>query len=98
MAIAAETILNNVRTLLNQLGQETVVLANTYPEVFDIPELKQQLTDFQQAHQEATERLRNPTLSIATLGTTSSGKSTIVNALIGRRIAPIEAGEMSGAF
>ena len=33
---------------------------------------------------------------IATIGTTSSGKSTIVNALIGRRIAPIEAGEMSG--
>jgi hypothetical protein len=30
------------------------------------------------------------------IGTTSSGKSTIVNALIGRRIAPIEAGEMSG--
>nr|WP_277882630.1 dynamin family protein [Microcoleus sp. FACHB-68] len=30
------------------------------------------------------------------MGTTSSGKSTIVNALIGRKIAPIEAGEMSG--
>ncbi|MFM6453947.1 MAG: dynamin family protein, partial [Planktothrix sp.] len=30
------------------------------------------------------------------LGTTSFGKSTIVNALIGRKIAPIEAGEMVG--
>lgn len=30
------------------------------------------------------------------IGTTSSGKSTIVNALIGRKVAPMEAGEMSG--
>lgn len=96
MAIAVETILTCVRTYLKQLGQEMVVLANAYAEVFAIDELKQQLTDFQKAHQEATRRLENPTLSIATLGTTSSGKSTIVNALIGRRIAPIEAGEMSG--
>ncbi|MFM6399993.1 dynamin family protein, partial [Planktothrix sp.] len=45
---------------------------------------------------EAVQRLKNPSFRIATLGTTSSGKSTIVNALIGRKIAPIEAGEMSG--
>lgn len=54
MAIAADTILTSVRTDLKQLGQEMVALVNAYPEVFEIPELKQQLTDFQQAHQEAT--------------------------------------------
>ncbi len=41
------------------------------------------------------ERLKKPTLSIATVGTTSSGKSTIVNALTGRTIAPMESEEMS---
>lgn len=41
------------------------------------------------------ERLEKPTLSIATVGTTSAGKSTIVNALAGRTIAPMESEEMS---
>lgn len=41
------------------------------------------------------ERLKNPTLSIAMVGTTSAGKSTIVNALAGRTIAPMESEEMS---
>lgn len=40
-------------------------------------------------------RLEHPTLSIATVGTTSAGKSTIVNALAGRTIAPMESEEMS---
>lgn len=40
-------------------------------------------------------RLEKPTLSIATVGTTSAGKSTIVNALAGRTIAPMESEEMS---
>jgi hypothetical protein len=41
------------------------------------------------------QRLENPVLSIATIGTTSAGKSTIVNALTGRTIAPMESQEMS---
>jgi len=41
------------------------------------------------------QRLEHPVLSIATVGTTSAGKSTIVNALIGRRIAPMHEKEMS---
>jgi len=44
---------------------------------------------------EGQQRLENPKISIALFGTTSSGKSTLVNALLGRRIAPMEAGEMS---
>lgn len=40
-------------------------------------------------------RLEHPVLSIATIGTTSAGKSTIVNALSGRTIAPMESQEMS---
>ncbi len=48
-------------------------------------------TDFQQA----AEKLAHPALRIATIGTTSAGKSTLVNGLIGRQIAPMDAGEMS---
>lgn len=43
----------------------------------------------------AIERLKHPYLSLATIGTTSAGKSTVVNALAGRKIAPMEAKETS---
>lgn len=39
--------------------------------------------------------IKSPVISIATVGTTSSGKSTLVNAIIGRQIAPMNAEEMS---
>ena len=44
------------------------------------------------------ERLENPVLSIAMVGTTTAGKSTIVNGLIGRRVAPMEKKEMSAGI
>lgn len=88
--------LGTARTLLNELGNALTNLVNVAPEVFEDPELKSRLEDFRQVYDEAIKRLAKPSLRIATIGTTSSGKSTIVNALIGRRIAPIEAGEMSG--
>ncbi len=49
------------------------------------------VADFKQA----ADKLVHPALRIATIGTTSAGKSTLVNALIGRQIAPMDAGEMS---
>jgi len=39
--------------------------------------------------------LRNPTLTLATTGTTSSGKSTLVNLLCGAEIVPVAVSEMS---
>lgn len=91
-----EQKLSNARTLLNDLGNALTDLVNVAPDVFEDELLQDKLQDFRQVYDEATERLANPSLRIAMIGTTSSGKSTIVNALIGRRIAPIEAGEMSG--
>ncbi|TAE61576.1 MAG: hypothetical protein EAZ87_01570 [Nostocales cyanobacterium] len=88
--------LNNARTLLNELGNSIANLVNSSPDVFADPGIKSALDGFLDAFEEAVERLENPSFRIATIGTTSSGKSTIVNALIGRKIAPIEAGEMSG--
>lgn len=74
----------------------TEQLVATSPEVIADEAIREMLDKFRKAHAEATARLDEPMLSIAMIGTTSSGKSTIVNALTGRRIAPIEAGEMSG--
>lgn len=44
---------------------------------------------------DAINQLCHPVLSLATIGTTSAGKSTIVNALAGRTIAPMNSKEMS---
>jgi len=41
------------------------------------------------------DELRNPTLVLATTGTTSSGKSTLVNLLCGAEIVPVAVSEMS---
>lgn len=96
MELNIESKLNNTRKLLQELGNSVSNLVNSSPDVFDDPGIKSCLQDFLTVYQEAVQRLENPSFRIATLGTTSSGKSTIVNALIGRKIAPIEAGEMSG--
>lgn len=87
---------NNTRKLLQQLGNSISNLVNSSSDIFEDPGIKSCLKEFLTVYQEAIERLDNPSFRIATIGTTSSGKSTIVNALIGRKIAPIEAGEMSG--
>ncbi|MEG4533429.1 dynamin family protein [Microcoleus sp. D2_18a_D3] len=91
-----ESKLNNIRNLLQELGNSVSSLVNSSPDVFADSGIQSCLQDFLTVYQEAVQRLENPSFRIATLGTTSSGKSTIVNALIGRKIAPIEAGEMSG--
>lgn len=96
MKTAVATKLEAARVRLEELARLTGELAAAHPAVFEDPDLREHLAAFEEAHAEAHERLTRPSLSIATIGTTSSGKSTIVNALVGRRIAPIEAGEMSG--
>lgn len=96
MAQSVEVLLTNVRDLLDELLQEVIKLYRGHKQVFRKRSIKQLLVEFRDLHKEASERLAHPKLSIAMLGTTSSGKSTIVNALVGRRIAPMESGEMSG--
>lgn len=96
MTTNIETLLDHTRHQLRNLGNGVADIANSYSDVFSAPEITSQFEAFRQAYSEAVNRLNIPNLYIATLGTTSSGKSTIVNALIGRKVAPIEAGEMSG--
>ena len=47
---------------------------------------------------QAAAKLASPALRIATIGTTSAGKSTLVNGLIGRKIAPMDAAELSAGI
>jgi hypothetical protein len=98
MTTGVGQMLKDVRARLDELGGKTDQLAATWPDAFEDPALGEALAAFRAAHGEATARLAKPCLSIATIGTTSSGKSTMVNALVGRRIAPIEAAEMSGGI
>ncbi len=86
------------RDRLKQLGNAVADLAQNHADILDSPNIQNSLLEFRQAYEESVVRLENPNFTIATIGTTSSGKSTIVNALIGRKIAPIEAGEMSGGI
>lgn len=54
--------------------------------------------DFLKESDETLLRLKNPMITIATVGTTSSGKSTILNGFIGRDIAPCNIDEMSAGI
>ena len=91
-------LLNTTRELLTQLGSQVVSIANEYSDVFSDPTINEQLNRFRLAYEDAIANLDSPTFRIATIGTTSSGKSTIINALIGRKVAPMEADEMSAGI
>ena len=98
MTTETDIKLERVRNRLKQLGNAVADLAQNHADVLDSDNIQNALSEFRQACEESVARLTNPSFTIATIGTTSSGKSTIVNALIGRKIAPIEAGEMSGGI
>lgn len=74
MTIDVETILRNARSQLRELGEAVENLVTTYRDVFDDMGIGERLEAFRQAHREAVDRLETPSLSIATIGTTSSGK------------------------
>lgn len=78
------------RDRLKQLGNGVADLAQNHADVLDSLTIQDSLSKFRKAYEESVARLNKPNFTIATIGTTSSGKSTIINALIGRKIAPIE--------
>lgn len=61
-------------------------------------EFRQHNQHFSQAVDKILTALETPTLTLATTGTTSSGKSTLVNLLCGADIMPRMAGEMSAGI
>ncbi|MEH2194183.1 MAG: dynamin family protein [Nostoc sp.] len=59
------------------------------------PEMQELSSKLDEALTKLVDELRNPTLTLATTGTTSSGKSTLVNLLCGAEIVPVAVSEMS---
>jgi GTPase Era involved in 16S rRNA processing len=59
------------------------------------PEVQELTSKLETAISNLVDELRNPTLTLATTGTTSSGKSTLVNLLCGAEIVPVAVSEMS---
>jgi len=59
------------------------------------PEMQELSSKLDEALSNLIDELRNPTLTLATTGTTSSGKSTLVNLLCGAEIVPVAVSEMS---
>ena len=59
------------------------------------PEMQELSTKLNEALNKLINEIRSPTLTLATTGTTSSGKSTLVNLLCGAEIVPVAVSEMS---
>jgi len=58
-------------------------------------ELQKELREIRGSLEEVQGKLDTPSLRLAFVGTTSSGKSTLLNAIAGQEVAPTDAGEMS---
>jgi GTPase SAR1 family protein len=87
----ARNLINSIQEKLNQLYAVAPSLEGN--DIIQEP-LFRSHADFKQA----AEKLAYPALRIATIGTTSAGKSTLVNGLIGRKIAPMDAAELSAGI
>ena len=69
-------------------------IAQHLPESYQ-PEMQELSAQLESALQNLVDELHNPTLTLATTGTTSSGKSMLVNFLCGAEIMPVAVSEMS---
>ena len=76
------------------LFQNICVASNDYPHL-DIQRFEELNTKFHAALQRLHSDLESPTLILATTGTTSSGKSAIVNLLCGAELMPVALQEMN---
>jgi len=88
---AVENRVNHVGQSWQKLSQE---ISQYLPETYQ-PEIQEISTQLAKATEKLLNELHHPTLAIATTGTTSSGKSTLVNLLCGAEIAPVAVSEMS---
>jgi len=71
-----------------------IEISQHLPETYQ-PEMQALSSKLEAALSKLVDELRHPTLTLATTGTTSSGKSTLVNLLCGAEIVPVAVSEMS---
>ncbi|MFN8674347.1 MAG: dynamin family protein [Candidatus Sericytochromatia bacterium] len=80
---------------VNNLLGKIQELININHEIFSSGPLSESLDRLKILHKKTEEKLTYPEFTISTLGTTSSGKSTFVNGLLGLMLAPMDADELS---
>lgn len=84
---------------VKSLNDEVQAFYNAYKENIKYDkQLNQCIIEFLDECKLAIDKLENPQITIATVGTTTSGKSTILNAFTGRDIAPCNIDEMSAGI
>lgn len=96
---------SNLYQLFQEVETKGHVLSNCWQSFYDEiiqhlpesyhPEMEELSTKLEGALAQLIDDLHNPTLTLATTGTTSSGKSTLVNFLCGAEIVPVATSEMS---
>jgi len=86
------------KNVLIQLRESVSEIIERDPLSFHEGKMGECVQKLKEACDQSVQRLEKPSLRISTIGTTSSGKSTLVNAIIGRRLAPMEADEMSAGI
>ncbi|QQZ29743.1 hypothetical protein HMY34_13715 [Thiothrix subterranea] len=89
----AQDLAEKMHHLWSEISQQMVTL-NSYNQ----DEFSMDSTRFIAALSTLQDKLRNPTLTLATAGTTSSGKSTLVNLLCGAELIPSDAQELSAGI
>ena len=87
--------LDNARNKVNAILKSLEELTGVASGLSSSPDIMLKLAETHAAFQQTSIILKKPSLRIVTIGTTSSGKSTLVNGLVGRQIAPMNADEMS---
>lgn len=89
------TLSEQARELLHNLNKTLYSLSSQYGEIIKSGEISDSLKKIADLHKYANSNLDNPSLVISTLGTTSSGKSTFINSLLGLKLSPMNADELS---
>ena len=85
---SARGLVKNIQSALDQISELGLGLHSHQL-------IAESLKNSQEAFQLLESKLNQPALRIATIGTTSAGKSTLVNALIGHKLAPMDSAELS---
>ncbi len=85
---------DNAKLLTNYWQNFYGEIARHLPDTYG-PEIEELNAKLEVALERLIHDLHHPTLTIATTGTTSSGKSTLVNLLCGAEIVPVAVSEMS---
>lgn len=89
------SIQQQLSTCVDSVLRMRHILESLIGEGANLPELEADARHLLARLHDATTRLSTPSLTLATIGTTSAGKSTVLNAMIGRALAPMRQGETS---